>query len=67
MNVGDLVRCRRRVFVQSDISMPENIWDLGMIVEKYDKYQKLVTVMIDGSVLRYHAHEVQLAKRAPAE
>jgi len=63
MNVGDLVRCRRRVFVQPDISKAQDVWELGVVVETYEKHQKIVTVMVDGRVLRYHAREVQLAKR----
>jgi len=67
VRVGDLVRCRRRVFVQPDISKTQDIWDMGVVVEMYEKHQKIVTVMIDGRVLRYHAREVQLSKRAPIE
>ena len=67
MRVGDLVRCRRRVFVQPDISKTQNVWELGVVVETYEKHQKIVTVMVDGRVFRYHAREVQLAKSASVE
>ena len=67
MKVGDLVRCRRRAFVKPDNRAAQEIWEMGVVVETYEKHQKIVTVMVDGRVLRYHAREVQLAKSASVE
>ena len=64
MQVGDLVRCRRRAFVKPDDRDAQEIWEMGIVVEPYEKWQKLVVVMIDGKVVNYHAREVQLASRA---
>jgi len=64
VNVGDLVRCRRRAFVKPDNRNAQEIWEMGIVVEPYEKLQKLVVVMIDGKVVNYHAREVQLASRA---
>ncbi len=64
MQVGDLVRCRRRAFLDPDDQDAQEIWEMGIVVEPYEKWQKLVVVMIDGKVVNYHAREVQLASRA---
>lgn len=64
MNVGDLVRCRRRAFIKPDNRDAQEIWETGIVVEPYEKWQKLVVVMIGGKVVTYHAREVQLASRA---
>ena len=63
MNVGDLVRCRRRAFVKPDNRAAQEIWEMGIVVEPYEKWHKLVVVMIDGKVVNYHMSEVQLASR----
>ena len=67
MNAGDLVRCRRRVFVKPDDRAAQDIWEMGIVIDNFDVKLEMVTVFIAGTVLYYHVREVKLAKRASVE
>ena len=69
MKIGDLVRIRKR-----KIALPfkygkkqhwEEYWvSGGVVVEEYNTWEKIVTVLYLGEVLRIHASDVQLMSRA---
>ena len=63
MQVGDMVRIRRRKMV-GDIWEPpryEEWWvDGGLVAEEYHSWEKIVTVSLEGEILRLAANDVQL-------
>lgn len=67
MQVGDMVRIRRRKMV-GDIWEPpryEEWWvDGGLVAEEYHSWEKIVTVSLEGEILRLAANDVQLVSRA---
>ena len=70
MQVGDMVRIRRRKMV-GDIWEPpryEEWWvDGGLVAEEYHSWEKIVTVSLEGEILRLAANDVQLVSRAKTD
>ena len=65
MKIGDLVRCKELIFEpDSDFTLKKEMWVHGVVVEEYQNWEKIVTVLVDGKVKRYHARDVSIAKRA---
>jgi hypothetical protein len=67
MKIGDMVRIRKRKFIPRQPSgVPD--WDEwweegGIVVEEYNTWEKIVTVLHEGKVTRMAAHDVQLVSR----
>ena len=71
MKLGDLVRVRFRRFMPHQITGPpewEEWWEEGGVVAaEYHTWEKIVSVLHKGEIIRKEANDVQLISRASAE
>jgi hypothetical protein len=67
MKAGDMVRIRKRNLIPHQRGGPpewEEWWeDGGIVVEEYNTWEKIVTVLHEGKVKRISANDVQLVSR----
>ena len=61
MQAGDIVRFKTKG--QSFFSRYET-WKIGLLVE-YHTWEKIATILYEGSTRRVHARDVQLVHRSP--
>ena len=68
MKIGDLVRIRKKIalpFKHGEKQQWKEQWvSGGVVVEEYNTWEKIVTVLHLGKVIRIHASDVQLVSRA---
>jgi hypothetical protein len=67
MKVGDMVRIRKRELIPHMRGGPPE-WDEsweegGIVIEEYQTWEKIVTILHKGEVKRIAASDVQLAAR----
>lgn len=58
MKAGDLVR-----FKHSYEMYKNNTWDIGILIE-YEKWEKVATILFNGTLWRIRAHDIQKAGKA---
>jgi len=63
MKAGDLVRFKYLVGVRFEDREP---WKIGLLI-KYDKSQKLGSILYCGKIIRLRGAQIQLASRYPNE
>ena len=65
MKTGDMVRIRFTKLLNSKFGCPheyEEWWEAGgIVIEEYNTWEKIVTILYEGEVKRISASDVQLA------
>ena len=57
MKAGDIVRFRKFEYY-SDLSNPEEKWEIGLLIE-YHKCEKMAVVLFDDDLLKLSVNDVQ--------
>lgn len=67
MKVGDMVRIKKRKLTphqRGGVPDWDEWWEEGgIVVEEYNTWEKIVTILHEGKIIRIAASDVQLAAR----